>query len=131
MSRNSAGLGHGRAGHAGELGKQAEIVLEGDRGQGLVLVLDRHLFLGFQRLVQAFGIAPAFHHAAGELVDDDDLVVLDDVVDVAGEHLVGAQRLVDVMHERDVLDVVEIAGLQQAGLAQQLLHMLHALPRSG
>ena len=35
--------------------------------------LDRDAFLGLQRLVLAFGVAPAFHHAAGELVDDDTL----------------------------------------------------------
>ena len=74
-------------------GIHAEIVLEGDRGEGLVLLLDVDPFLGLQRLVQAFGEAPALHHAAGELVDDDDLVVLDDVVAVALEQLVGAQRL--------------------------------------
>ena len=77
------GLGRGRAGHAGQLVVQAEIVLEGDRGQRLVLRLDRHVFLGLERLVQAFGIAAARHHAAGELVDDDDFVVADDVVLVA------------------------------------------------
>ena len=58
------------------------------------------LFLGFQRLVQAFGIAAAFHHAAGEFVDDDHLVVLDDIVLVALEQLVRLQRLVDVMDAR-------------------------------
>jgi hypothetical protein len=35
------GLGVGRAGHAGQLAVQAEVVLEGDRGQRLVLALDR------------------------------------------------------------------------------------------
>jgi hypothetical protein len=39
----------------------------------------------------------------------------DDVVDVAREQLVRAQRLVDVVHQRDVEDVVEAAGGQQAG----------------
>ena len=58
------------------------------------------MLLGLERLVQAFGIAPARHHAAGELVDDDDLVVLDDIILVALEELVGAQRLVDVMNDR-------------------------------
>ena len=91
------GFGHRRAGHAGELGIHAEQVLEGDRGERLVLALDLDLLLGLERLVQALGIAPARHHAAGELVDDDDLAVLDDVVDVAREQLVGAQRLVDVV----------------------------------
>ena len=58
--------------------------------------------------MQAVGVAPALHHAAGELVDDDDLAVLDDVVDVAREQLVGAQRLVDVVHAAmTVVGVVE------------------------
>jgi hypothetical protein len=54
-------------------------------------------FLGLDRLVEPVGPAPPVHHAAGELVDDDDLAVLDDVVDVALEHDVGAQRLVEVV----------------------------------
>ena len=120
------GLGERRAGHAGELLVHAEVVLEGDRGERLVLRLDRLVLLGLQRLVQAFRIAPARHHAAGELVDDDDLAVAHDVVLVALEQLVRAQRLVDVVHDRDVLDVVERFALEQAGVAQQLLHLLHA-----
>jgi hypothetical protein len=64
------GLGVGRAGHAGELAVHAEVVLEGDRGERLVLALDRHAFLGLDRLVQAVAPAPAGHEAAGELVDD-------------------------------------------------------------
>ncbi len=71
--------------------------------------LDGDVFLGFQRLVQPFRVAPAFHHAAGELVDDDDLVVAHDVVDVAGEQRVGAQALLHVVDHRDVEDVVEVA----------------------
>jgi hypothetical protein len=53
------GLGVGRAGHAGQLAVQAEVVLEGDRGQRLVLGLDLHAFLGFHGLVQAVAPAPA------------------------------------------------------------------------
>ena len=79
------GLGRRRAGHAGELLVQAEVVLEGDRGQRLVLRLDLDVLLGLERLVQAFRKAAAGHHAAGELVDDDDLAVPDDVVLVALE----------------------------------------------
>ena len=102
------GLRQRRAGHAGELLVHAEVVLEGDRGERLVLGLDRLVLLGLQRLVQPLRIAPARHHAAGELVDDDDLAVAHDVVLVALEQLVRAQRLVDVVHGRDVLDVVEM-----------------------
>ena len=104
-------LGHRRAGHAGQLGIHAEQVLEGDRGQRLVLALDLDLLLGLERLVQALGIAAAGHHAAGELVDDDDLAVLDDVVDVAREQLVGAQRLRHVMQHRDLGRRVEADAL--------------------
>jgi hypothetical protein len=43
------------------------------------------MFFRLQRLVQAFGIAPARHHATGELVNDDDLAVADDVILVALE----------------------------------------------
>ncbi|GIX27593.1 MAG: hypothetical protein KatS3mg123_1474 [Burkholderiales bacterium] len=57
------GLGVRRAGHAGELAVQAEVVLEGDRGERLVLLLDRHPFLRLHRLVQALRPAPAGHRA--------------------------------------------------------------------
>ena len=121
-----AGLGHGGAGHAGELGIEPEVVLEGDRGQGLVFLLDLHPFLGLERLVQALGIAPTLHHATGELVDDDDLVVLDDVVGIAREQFVGAQPLGRVVDQRDVGDVVEAAFVEQAGVAHQRLDVLGA-----
>ena len=106
------GLGVGRAGHAGELVVHAEVVLEGDGGERLVLALDLHLLLGLDGLVQAVAPAAARHQAAGELVDDDDLAVLDDVVDVALEEGVGAQALLHVVQQRHVGRVVEAARLQ-------------------
>ena len=120
------GLGRRRAGHAGELLVHAEVVLEGDRGERLVLGLDLDVLLGLERLVQALRVAPSRHHAAGELVDDDDLVVPDDVVLVALEQPVGAERLLDVMDDGDVLDVVERVALEQAGLGQDALELLVA-----
>jgi len=51
------GFGVGRARHAGQLGVQTEVVLEGDGCQRLVLWLDRHALLGLHRLVKT--IAPA------------------------------------------------------------------------
>ncbi len=119
-------FGHRRAGHAGELGVEPEVVLEGDRGERLVLRLDRHLLLGLERLVQAVGIAAALHHPAGELVDDDHLAVLDQIVDVAGEQAMGPERLVDVVDQRDVGDVVQLGMLEQAGLGEPGFHLLAA-----
>ena len=120
------GLGRGGAGHAGELGVEPEVVLEGDRGERLVLGLDRHLLLGFQRLMQAVGVAPALHHAPGELVDDHHLAVAHQIVDVAREQPVRAQRLIDVVDQGDVRDVVQLQVLQQLRLGQPLLHLLGA-----
>ena len=121
------GFGVGGAGHAGQLVVQAKIILEGDGGEGLVFLLDRHLLLGFDRLVQALGPAPAGHQPPGEFIDDDDLAVVHHVVHVALEQRVGAQRGVQVVHQGDVGGVVQALALaQQAGLGQQVLGMLVA-----
>ena len=120
-------LGRSRAGHAGKLPVETEIVLEGDRGERLVLRLDPDLLLRLQRLVQAVGIAPPLHHAPGELVDDDHLAVLDDVILVALEQLVGTERVVQVMDDRDVLHVVERLALEQPGGGERLLDLFRAL----
>ena len=117
-------FGVGRAGHAGELAVLAEVVLERDRRERLVLALDLHLLLGFDRLVEAVAPPAPGHQAAGELVDDHDAVVLDHVVDVEPEERVGAQRLVDVMEERHVDGVVEAARLKT--MRQHLLRLGHA-----
>ena len=123
------GLGRRRAGHAGELLVEAEIILEGDRGERHVLRLDRDMFLGFERLMQAFRIAPARHHAAGEFVDDHDFVVADDVILVAMEQLMGAQRLVDVMDDRHIGGVVERALVEQAGARAAIPPYARCRPR--
>ena len=52
-------LGLRGAGHAGELLVEAEVVLQRDRGEGLVLLLDLHAFLRLDRLVEALRPAAA------------------------------------------------------------------------
>ena len=102
------GLGHGRTGHAGELVVEAEEVLQGDRGEGLVLLLDLHALLGLDRLVHALVVAAAGEHAAGVLVDDEDLAVHDDVVLVVLEQLLGLDGVVQVADQRGVGRLVEV-----------------------
>ena len=119
------GLGLRRAGHAGQLLVLAEVVLEGDRRERLVLPLDLHLLLGLDRLVEAVAPAPPGHQAAGELVDDDDLAVLDHVVDVELEERVGAERLVDVVEQRHV-GPGRRARRGSSRCAEQLLGLGHA-----
>ena len=107
-------LGLRRAGHAGELLVQAEVVLERDRRHRQVLFLDADALLRLDRLVQALAPAAALHDAAGELVDDLHLVVLDDVVDVALEERLRLQRLDEVVDELRVLRRVEVLDPQRA-----------------
>ena len=106
-------LGVGRPGHAGQLVEHSEVVLEGDGGQRLVLVLDPDPFLGLHRLVETVGPAPPRHEAPGELVDDDDLAVLHHVVHVPVEQDVGLERLVHVVEHLDVARVVEVVHRQE------------------
>ena len=108
------------AGHAAELVVHAEVVLEGDRREGLVLLLDLHPLLGLDRLVEALAPAPALEDAAGELVDDLDLAALHDVVDVALEQLLRPQRGLQLVDEVLVDVLVEVVD------AERLLHRGHA-----
>ena len=55
------------------------------------------MLLGLDGLMQTLGVPAAEHETAGELIDDDDLAVLDDVVDVAPHDAVRLERLVDVV----------------------------------
>ncbi len=103
----------GRAGHAGQLLVHAEVVLERDGGQRLVLVFDLDPFLGLQGLVQPLAVAPPGHQPAGELVDDDDFAVFYDVIDVQLEKRVGLEGLGDVMQQFDAAGVIEVFHLHE------------------
>ena len=126
-------LGHGRAGHAGELLVQAEVVLQRDGGQRLVLLAHEHALFRLERLVQALGVAAAFHDAAGELVDDLHLAVHHDVVHVAVEQELGLERLLQVVRQLagrvgvDVVDAEHGLDLLQAALGgvDGLLRLVH------
>ena len=85
------GLGVGRAGHAGQFGIQAKIILIGDRGQRLVFILNGRAFLGLDGLMQALGPAPPRHGPAGELIHDHHLFVLDDIVHIFLKQVMGPQ----------------------------------------
>ena len=109
-----------RARHSGQLPVHPEVVLEGHRGERLVLALDADALLRLHGLVQAVRPAPSRHQPARELVHDDDLAVLDDVVLVPLEHHVRLEALLDgvlgvVVGE--LVDVVDAERLLDPGLA--------------
>ena len=97
----------------GELVVEAEVVLQGDRRQGLVLLADRHALLRLDRLVQALRPAPALEDAAGELVDDHHLAVDHRVVVVLLVERLRLQRLDEVVDEAAVLAEVEVVDADE------------------
>ena len=115
-------LGLGGPGHAGELVVEPEVVLQRDRGERLVLVLDLHAFLRLDGLVHAFAVAAAVQHPAGELVHDQDLAVDDDVVLVLLIQFLGLERVVQEADQRrvdrlvQVLDAEPVLDLLDPGL---------------
>ena len=111
--RELARLGRRGAGHAAELLVHAEVVLQRDGREGLVLLFDLHALFGLDGLVQTFAPTPALEDATGELVDDLHLAGLDDVVDVALEQLLGPQRLLELVHVVLVHVLVEVLDAER------------------
>ena len=114
------GLRHGRARHAANLVIELEKVLQRDRGQGLVLLLDAHAFLGLDCLVQAVAPVASRHQAARELVDDHHLLAVDHVVHVALVEVVGLQGVIDQVRP------FHVPGRVKTLHARQLLRRPHA-----
>ena len=106
-------LGERGAGHPRELLVEAEVVLQRDRRQGLVLLADPHPLLRLDRLVEAVRPAPPLEDAAGELVDDLHLAVDHRVVGVALEQRLRLQRLDQVVDEAAVLGDVEVVDVEE------------------
>ena len=121
------GFGVGGAGHAGEFAVEAEVVLEGNGGQGLVFLADFHAFFGFHGLMQAFRPTAAGHQAAGEFVHNHDFAVLHHIVFVQVKQAVGAQSGHQVVHQGDIGGGIKrISFLQQAHFGEDLLGMFMA-----
>ena len=121
-------LGQRRPGHPRELVVHPEVVLERDRRERLVLLLDAHALLRLDRLVQALGPAAALEDPAGVLVDDLDLAVDHRVVDVALVHRLRLAAPAEVVDEVAVLGAVQVVDPQEPlGLGDALLGDRHGL----
>ena len=107
------GFGFRRTGHAGQFLVHAEIILESDGSERLVLALDLDVFLGFDRLVQAIGPAAPGHQAPGELIDDDDFAIFHHVLDVALVQSVRLDRGFNVVLQVPVFRIGDVADAEQ------------------
>ena len=89
--------------------------------------------------MQALRIAAAFHNAAGELVDDLDLTVGDHVLLIAVEHVLGLQRLLQVVDQLageigiDVIDTQAALDFLKAALGggNGVLGLIHDVVARG
>ncbi len=120
-------FGLGRTRHAGQFLEHAEIILERDGRQRLILALDLHALFGFHRLVQPVAPAPPRHQPTGELVHDNHLAVFHHVFAIQHIQHVRAQALLHVMVDFDHRRVVQILDVEQLfDLGYALLGQPHA-----
>ena len=109
-------LSLGCSGHTSELLVETEVVLDGDRRHRLGLAVDLDPFLGLDGLVEPIAPAATRHLAAGEGIDNDDLVLLDDIFDILLVEAVGLQQLGNVMHPLGGVVAVLLCGGFLGGL---------------
>ena len=105
-------LGIGRTGHPRQFFIHPEIILKGDRRQGLIFLLDLDPLLRLEGLMETIAVTPSRHDPAGKFIHDDDLSLLDEVVDIPFEEGVGAKGLVNMMEEINVLGFIEILDFE-------------------
>ena len=94
--------------HARQLWIHAEIILECNGRQRLVFWLNLHAFFRLDGLVKPVRPAASVHHTTGKFVDDDNFTLFHNVINVAFEHHIGFERLVQMMHNQRVFIVIQV-----------------------
>ena len=101
-------LSCGGSSHARQLWIHAEIILECNGRQCLVFWLNLCAFFRLDGLVKPVRPAASVHHTTGKFVDDDNFAFFNDVINVAFEHHIGFERLVQMMHNQCVFIVIQV-----------------------
>ena len=89
----------GRSRHSCKFIIHAKKVLKRHRGEGLVFLRHTNALLCLHGLVQPVTPTTARHHASGELVHNDHLIVLDHILDVLFKQPVGLDKLLGGVEE--------------------------------
>ena len=118
-------LGEGSTGHAGFFLVFVKEVLERDGCQSLALSSYFNVLFCLDCLMQTIGITAARHDTAGELIDDQNLVVFDYVVLVAVHQIIGTQRQDHVVLDLQVLRIGEVLNMEE------VLDFLHTVIGQG
>ena len=106
-------LGEGSTGHAGFFLVFVKEVLERDGCQSLALSSYFYVLFCLDCLMQTIGITAPRHDTAGELIDDQNLVVFDYVVLVAVHQIIGTQRQDHVVLDLQVLRIGEVLDMEE------------------
>ena len=93
--------------------------MQRDGGKRLVLFTHLNVLFCLERLVQAFGETAAFHNAAGEFIDDLDFAVHHNIIFVAMEQELGAQRLLQMVCQTTGIICVNVFDAQHVLNARQ------------
>ena len=106
-------LGESGARHARELVIETEVVLKCDGSQGLGFAGNLNAFFGLNRLVEPLIVPAAKHEAAGKLIHNDNLPILDHIVNIPLHHPISLDCLIDVVGEGGILHVRQIAYMER------------------
>ena len=69
--------------------------------------------------MKAFPPTPPCHHTPGELIDNHDLTIANDVINITLKQGVGTQRCIQMMHQTDVANIIETRSLVQQSCFEQ------------
>jgi len=131
-------FGFCRSCHTRELAIQAEIVLQGHGGEGLVLCLDLHCFFGLNSLVNTLVVSTSGQDSTRVLIDDEHLAIHHHIIFVAFEEGFGFEGVVQKRDEWRVCGFIQVVDseivldlfdtrLQHTNRALFLIHFVIAI----
>ena len=106
-------LGSGSTGHTGKFLIKTEVVLECDGSESLAFVLYLYALFCLECLMETFVISTTLHNTAGELVNDFNLTVFNNIVNISGHNAVSLDSLVDMMAESCIIYIHKVFYLKE------------------
>ena len=102
-----------RTRHTGEFFVKTEVVLKGNVGKSLALLLDLHALFGFKRLMQAFAESATLAQTPRKFIHDYDLSVAHDVVYVLFKKIVRLKRLIKIVAKHGIFETIEVIDVKK------------------
>ena len=87
--------------------------MEGDCCKSFAFVFNFNIFLCLKSLVQALIVTTALHNTAGELVNDFNLTVFNNIVDISCHNAVSLDSLVDMVEKCCVFNIHKVFNAEE------------------